>query len=82
MDKQARIERISLMEDRFDKVTRVLGELDKTLPTSSAASSRRMAFTTCFTMPTRSSPTSRKCSPTNNPPGCHGLAQTMAIFAL
>ncbi len=31
MDKQARIERISLMENRFDKVTRVLGELDKAI---------------------------------------------------
>ena len=29
MDKQARIERISLMEDRYDEVTRVLGELDE-----------------------------------------------------
>ena len=31
MDKQARIERISLMENRFDKVRRVLGELDKAI---------------------------------------------------
>ena len=31
MDKQARIKRISLMENRFDKVTRVLGELDKAI---------------------------------------------------
>ena len=31
MDKQARIERISLMEDRFDKVTRMLGELDEAI---------------------------------------------------
>ena len=57
MDKQASIERISLMENRFDKVTRVLCELDKSPLASSAASSRRMAFTTCFTMPTRSSAT-------------------------
>ena len=28
MDKKARMERISLMENRFDEVTRVLGELD------------------------------------------------------
>lgn len=31
MDKQARIERISLMEDRYDEVTRVLGELDEAI---------------------------------------------------
>ncbi len=31
MDKQARIDRISLMENRFDKVSRVLGELDKAI---------------------------------------------------
>ena len=29
MDKQARIDRISMMEDRFDKLTRVLDGLDK-----------------------------------------------------
>ena len=31
MDKLARIKRISEMEDRFDKVTSILGELDKVL---------------------------------------------------
>ena len=31
MDKQARIERISLMEGRYDELTRVLGELDKAI---------------------------------------------------
>ena len=31
MDKQARIERISLMEDRFDEVTRVLAALDEAI---------------------------------------------------
>ena len=31
MDKQARIERISLMENRFDGATRVLGELDEAI---------------------------------------------------
>lgn len=31
MDKQARIERISLMEDRYDEVTRMLGELDEAI---------------------------------------------------
>ena len=29
MDKQARIERISLMEDRYDEISRVLAALDK-----------------------------------------------------
>ena len=29
MDKQARIERISLMEDRYDEVTRVLAALEE-----------------------------------------------------
>ena len=57
MDKQDRIERISLMENRFDKVTRVLGELDKTLLTSSAASSPRTDFTSFCRMPTSSSAT-------------------------
>ncbi len=31
MEKQARIERVSLMEDRFDEATRILGELEKAI---------------------------------------------------
>ena len=108
MDKQARIQRISLMEDRYDEVTRVLATLEEAVHEYEDFKSELDALKDymesgewkedyeadeagqlpsdlkrgILSTPTRSSPTSRKCSPTNNPPGCHGLAQTMTIFAL